>query len=59
MNISDERAWEREFDRIEAKQKKVQPVIEAVDDQSIIRATFTHSFNHYAIKDNDNESNDQ
>ena len=54
MNKLDDLAWKREFDRVEAKQKKAQPVERTWADEMVDMLFDT---NHNEVKDNDNEIN--
>ena len=54
MNKLDDLAWKREFDRVEANQKKAQPVERTRADEMVDMIFDT---NHNEVKDNDNEIN--
>ena len=52
----DDLAWKREFDRIEAKQKRAQPVVRTWADEMV---DMLFDNNCSEIKDDDYESNNQ
>ncbi len=56
MNNLDDLAWKREFDRVEAKQNKAQPVERTWADEMV---DMLFDNNHSEVKDNDNEINNQ
>lgn len=51
----DDLAWKREFDRIEAKQKRSQPVVRTWADEMV---DMLFDNNHSETKDDNNESSD-
>ena len=54
MNNFDDLAWKREFDRVEAKQKKAQPTERTWADEMV---DMLFDNNHNEVKDSDNEIN--
>lgn len=54
MNKLDDLAWKREFDRVEANQKKAQPVEKTWADEMV---DMLFDNNHNEVKDDNNEIN--
>ena len=54
MNLLDEAAWNREFEHVESRQKKAQPVEKTWADEMV---DMLFDNNHNEVKDNENESN--
>lgn len=58
MNLLDEAAWKREFDRVEAKQNKSKTITFAGGHSYEVPETdCSIPKNTYTVKDNDNEIN--